>query len=154
MSFDESITFRIGGTMRLRWLATCAVLGRFRWYFAVGIVLWVIFGLYLRQVVLHIELTLTLAIPIVVNILGIDPAQLLMRGEVTFTPTQVYWTNLRGRTSTRGWAWVRKAEDVNGDLHIVFGRLRSRAIASRRLVAPSVYFRLRDFLIANGKLAA
>lgn len=152
MTFDESVTFRIGGTMRLRWLATCAVLKRFRWHFIAAIVSWILLGIYLRQARLHIELTLALAVPIVVNVLGIDPAQLMMRGEVTFTPTEVYWTDRHGRKKPRGWGWVNKAEDVNGDLHIVFGRLRSRAIASKRLVAPSVYFRLRDFLIANGKL--
>jgi len=153
MSPDESITFRIGGTMRSRWLATRAVIARFRWYFAIGIALWILFGAYLGQALFHAELTLALAIPVVANVLGIDPAQLLMRGELTLTRSQIYWTNLRGRTSARGWGWIRKAEDINGNLHIVFGRLRTRAIASKNLVPPPVYFLLRDFLIINGKLA-
>ena len=150
---ENSVSFRIGGTIRLRWLATLAVMHRFRWHFSIAIAMWIVVGAYFGQAALHAELACLLIVPIACNVLGIDPAQLFMRGTVTFSPAEVYWTDIWGRTRPRGWDWVRKAEEVDGKLHIVFGLHRSRAVAIKGYVQPSTYHGLRDVLIAQGKLA-
>jgi hypothetical protein len=151
---EEAVAIRVGGTIRLRWLATLAVIRRFSAHFLLCIAAWILLGYCWGQTILHAELTSALIVPLICNVLGIDPGQLMVRGVITLTPTQVYWTNVFGRTRARGWDWIRKAEDVRGDLHIVFGRHRSRAIALKRVVPPPIYQQLLSLLRMNGKLAS
>jgi len=150
---EESVTVEIGGTFRSRFFAAIAVL-RSLWYHSLlAIAGWILVGSLLGKTIFAAETAaLIVGVGVLANTLGIDPGQLLIRGSITFTLSRVVQRTWWGTERERGWEWVVRAEEKLGNLHIVLGWHRSRAVGLKMRLENPVYRRLRTMLIANGKL--
>jgi hypothetical protein len=152
-AYRESVTIKIGGTLRSRFLATLAVLHELRLLFSLAISAWLVMGAMFGKAVLATEAAgFLLGVYILVNTLGISPGELLIRGSITFTPGRVCQSAWWGRTYERGWKWVIGAEETLGELHIAFSRIPSRGVVSRLLNGSEDYLLLREMLVTQRKL--
>ena len=150
---EDFVTVRLGGTMRSRFFATLAVFRALRWWFLAAVASWIGVGAFFGDVLLAAETAIAiLAIHVIVNTLGVDPGQIMIRGSITFTPSRVYQTTWRGSVRERGWGWIVRAEDVFGQLHIVIGKHQSRAIGLKYRQDHPDLRKLRAMLILRGKL--
>ena len=122
------VTIKVGGTIWSRFLVAVAVMRVFWLQFVLAILAWMVAGVVLHETPLFAGAVLfVIGTFMAVNAAGIDPGQLLIRGEITFTPTGVSQKMVWGSVRERGWVWVRSAHEVAGRLHLVLGSMHSRA---------------------------